>query len=193
VQAVPQGRISETALNARASEPLRTDITGSMRIEDRAEAIRHGTSSHHSGTSIPGLRVVRSSRGHSEERPQSAHPSSKRSAPQIPQRPSTPRAGIGHTKKSDIIPVPPHGQVHPLRDSSGENKTDKWPPVPPDARWTKISRRLVNPEALEMGNEDFEARDEFVVVMRVLTRDEVQGYAEVTQRIRGLCSLSSLR
>jgi hypothetical protein len=44
----------------------------------------------------------------------------------------------------------------------------------------------VNPEALEAGKERFEAREDFVIVLRVLSRDEVQGYAEVTQRIRGL-------
>ncbi|KAH7399773.1 hypothetical protein BKA64DRAFT_670366 [Cadophora sp. MPI-SDFR-AT-0126] len=56
--------------------------------------------------------------------------------------------------------------------------------VPPDARWTKISRQLVDPEALEIGKERFEVRDDFVIVLRVLTRDEVHDYAEVTKKIR---------
>lgn len=57
--------------------------------------------------------------------------------------------------------------------------------IPPDARWTKISRQLVNPKALEAGNEPFEVGDDCVIVLRVLTRDEVQRYADVTQKIRG--------
>ena len=54
-----------------------------------------------------------------------------------------------------------------------------------DARWTKISRSLVNPEALEAGKERFEATDESVIVLRVVTRDDIDHYAEVTRKIRG--------
>lgn len=76
-------------------------------------------------------------------------------------------------------PAPIREGVAPLKDAKKDG-------VPPDARWTKISRKLVNPEALEAGKERYEAREDFVIVLRVLSRDEVQGYAEVTQRIRGL-------
>jgi hypothetical protein len=74
----------------------------------------------------------------------------------------------------------------PLREGVAPLKDAKKDGIPPDARWTKISRRLVNPEALELGKERYEARDDFVIVLRVLSKDEVQGYAEVTQKIRGL-------
>jgi hypothetical protein len=75
-------------------------------------------------------------------------------------------------------PAPIREGVAPLKDAKKDG-------VPPDARWTKISRKLVNPEALEAGKERYEAREDFVIVLRVLSRDEVQGYAEVTERIRG--------
>ena len=74
-------------------------------------------------------------------------------------------------------PAPIREGVAPLKDAKKDG-------VPPDARWTKISRKLVNPEALEAGKERYEAREDFVIVLRVLSRDEVQGYAEVTERIR---------
>jgi len=74
-------------------------------------------------------------------------------------------------------PAPIREGVAPLKDAKKDG-------IPPDARWTKISRKLVNPEALEAGKERFEAREDFVIVLRVLSRDEVQGYAEVTQQIR---------
>jgi hypothetical protein len=77
----------------------------------------------------------------------------------------------------------------PIREGVAPLKDAKKDGVPPDARWTKISRKLVNPEALELGKERFEERDDFVIVLRVLSRDEVQGYAEVTERIRGEKSL----
>lgn len=57
--------------------------------------------------------------------------------------------------------------------------------IPPGARWTKISRKLVNPAALEAGKERFEEREDFLIVQRVLSKDEVQAYAEATDRIRG--------
>ncbi|KAE8454591.1 hypothetical protein EG329_000214 [Mollisiaceae sp. DMI_Dod_QoI] len=74
-------------------------------------------------------------------------------------------------------PAPIREGVAPLKDAKKDG-------IPPDARWTKISRKLVNPEALEAGKERYEAREDFVIVLRVLSRDEVQGYAEVTQRLR---------
>jgi hypothetical protein len=75
-------------------------------------------------------------------------------------------------------PAPVREGVAPLKDAKKDG-------IPPDARWTKISRKLVNPEALELGKERYEAREDFVIVLRVLSRDEVQGYAEVTQKLRG--------
>ena len=81
----------------------------------------------------------------------------------------------------------------PIREGVAPLKDAKKDGVPPDARWTKISRRLVNPAALEAGKERFEEREDFVIVLRVLSRDEVQGYAEVTERIRGEQFMNSRR
>jgi len=75
-------------------------------------------------------------------------------------------------------PTPTSEGVAPVKDA----KKDR---IPPDVRWTKISRNLVSPEALEYGKERFEAREDFVIVLRVLSRDEVQAYANVTESIRG--------
>ena len=74
-------------------------------------------------------------------------------------------------------PAPIREGVAPLKDAGKSG-------IPPNARWTKIDRRLVNPEALEMGNERYEERDNYVIVLRVLTKDEIQAYAAKTQEIR---------
>jgi len=42
----------------------------------------------------------------------------------------------------------------------------------------------VNPEALE-GKERYEERLDCVIVLRVLTKEEIQKYADKTQEIRG--------
>lgn len=80
-------------------------------------------------------------------------------------------------------------QSEPIREGVAPLKDAKKDRIPPDARWTKRSRKLVNPEALEIGKERFEAREDFVIVLRVLSRDEVQAYADATKRIRGLSFL----
>ena len=56
--------------------------------------------------------------------------------------------------------------------------------IPPGAKWTKIDRRLVNPQALEEKRERFEERQDCVIVLRVLTKDEIQGYSDRTKEIR---------
>jgi len=56
--------------------------------------------------------------------------------------------------------------------------------APPDAKWTKIDRRLVNPDALDEAQERYEERDECVIVLRVLSKDEIQTLADRTKELR---------
>lgn len=100
---------------------------------------------------------------------------------------SPPREKVEEKPVKGILRVPKEKfpeDPSPIREGVAPLKDAKKDGIPPDARWTKISRKLVNPEALELGKERFEARDDFVIVLRVLSRDEVQGYAEVTQKLR---------
>jgi len=72
-----------------------------------------------------------------------------------------------------------------IREGVAPHKEDKKAKeVPPGARWTKISRKVVNPEALTVGKERFEVRDDFVIVLRVLSKEEIQAYAAATQVLR---------
>lgn len=82
--------------------------------------------------------------------------------------------------------------ANPIREGVAPHKEDKkLKEVPAGARWTKISRRKVNPEALEIGKERFEVRDDFVIVLRVLSAEEIQAYATATQILRGMPSPNS--
>ena len=73
-------------------------------------------------------------------------------------------------------PAPVREGVAPL----GKSKD-----VPENARWTRISRLLVNPEALEQGNERYEVEGiTHVVVLRVLDKAEIQQYADLTRKLR---------
>ncbi|KAJ6779374.1 hypothetical protein PWT90_07937 [Aphanocladium album] len=76
-------------------------------------------------------------------------------------------------------------EVNPIREGVAPHKEDKkLKEVPPGARWTKINRKVVNPEALTIGKERFEERDDFVIVLRVLSKEEIQAYAAATQVLR---------
>ena len=89
------------------------------------------------------------------------------------------------TEKFPEDPNPVLEGVAPLKDAS------KKKGIPPDARWTKIARRMVNPEALEEAKERFVERLDCVIVLRVLTKEEVQKLATRTAEIRGMFSFYS--
>ncbi|KAI0467383.1 hypothetical protein F4859DRAFT_241077 [Xylaria cf. heliscus] len=74
---------------------------------------------------------------------------------------------------------------NPIREGVAPHKDDQTKKdVPAGARWTKISRKKVNPEALTIGKERFEVRDDFVIVLRVLNKEEIQAYATATAQLR---------
>ncbi|KAJ4298670.1 hypothetical protein N0V88_003701 [Collariella sp. IMI 366227] len=76
-------------------------------------------------------------------------------------------------------------EPNPVREGVAPHKDDKTKAnVPQGARWTKISRKMVNPEALKIGKERFEVRDDFVIVLRVLSKEEIQAYAAATATLR---------
>lgn len=75
-------------------------------------------------------------------------------------------------------PNPSREGVAPLKQAGKEG-------IPAAARWTKVSRILVNPEALEKAHERYEERDEYVIILRVLSREDIEKLAEKTREIRG--------
>lgn len=87
---------------------------------------------------------------------------------------------------------------HPIREGVSPllpdwaTKSAKAKEIPKDAKWTKIDRKLVNPQSLEEKGERFEERLDCVIVLRVLTRDEIKEFAERTEDIRGKTSSSPL-
>jgi hypothetical protein len=81
------------------------------------------------------------------------------------------------TEKFPEEPEPTREGIAPLKDAKADS-------VPTDARWTKIDRRLVNPQALEEAKERFEERADCVIVLRVLNKQEIQELADRTKQIR---------
>jgi hypothetical protein len=76
-------------------------------------------------------------------------------------------------------------EPNPIREGVAPLKNTDLKGVPSGARWTKIDRRLVSPAALEAGNERFEEQADYVVVLRVLKKEEIQEYALRTTELRG--------
>ncbi|KAG0155918.1 hypothetical protein PDIDSM_3091 [Penicillium digitatum] len=108
--------------------------------------------------------------------------------PAAPKEPEAPPKGILKAPRQAFPeePNPVREGVAPLKDAHKQG-------IPPGARWTKIDRRLVNPEALEVGNERFEERSDYVIVLRVLSKEEIQQYAVKTQEIRDIRHKEQLR
>ncbi|KAF1945720.1 hypothetical protein EJ02DRAFT_37232 [Clathrospora elynae] len=76
-------------------------------------------------------------------------------------------------------------EPEPIREGVAPHKDAlKGKDIPIGARWTRIDRRLVNPEALEQAKERFEERMDCVIVLRVLTKEEIQKLADRTKKIR---------
>ncbi|KAK0726886.1 hypothetical protein B0T26DRAFT_671626 [Lasiosphaeria miniovina] len=74
---------------------------------------------------------------------------------------------------------------NPTRPGVTPHKDDKIKKdVPTEARWTKINRRFVNLEALIIGKERFEVRDDLVIMLRVLSKEEIQAYTTATVELR---------
>ncbi|OJD27229.1 hypothetical protein ACJ73_01379 [Blastomyces percursus] len=66
--------------------------------------------------------------------------------------------------------------VAPLKDTTKRG-------IPKGARWTKVDRKLVTPAALE--GERFEERPDYIIVLRVLTLEEIEKFAAKSAEIRG--------
>ncbi|KAL8844849.1 MAG: hypothetical protein Q9176_000949 [Flavoplaca citrina] len=95
-----------------------------------------------------------------------------------PSQPPAPKSILrAPREKFPEDPAPVREGVAPLKDAGKKG-------IPPNARWTKIDRKLVNPEALEAGNERYEERVDYVIVLRVLTKEEIEQYAAKTQELR---------
>tara|TARA_R110002003_G_scaffold6_1_gene269 strand:+ start:9961 stop:10650 length:690 start_codon:yes stop_codon:yes gene_type:complete len=97
-----------------------------------------------------------------------------------PKDPLPPVKGILR-KPTEKFPEEPE----PIREGVAPHKDAlKGKDIPVGARWTRIDRRLVNPQALEEAKERFEERMDCVIVLRVLTKQEIQKLADRTKKIR---------
>lgn len=56
--------------------------------------------------------------------------------------------------------------------------------IPADAKWTRINRALVSPEVLQQDGRRYEARPDFVAVLGVLSRAEIENLAARSQTLR---------
>lgn len=90
-----------------------------------------------------------------------------------------------------ILKPPTHHfpeELNPVREGVAPHKSDKTKAdAPQGAKWTKIKRSWVNPEALTVGKERFEVLgDHHVKVLRVLSREEIEAYRIATAQLRAM-------
>jgi negative regulator of replication initiation len=76
-------------------------------------------------------------------------------------------------------------EPNPIREGVAPHREHKKAKeIPLGAKWTKIDRKLVSPEVF-IDKERFEVRGDFVIVLRVLSKEEIEGYARATRILRG--------
>lgn len=76
-----------------------------------------------------------------------------------------------------------------LPERVGLRKTDHMrdEALPPEAKWTKISRKLVSPEALvPFPREQFAVLDDCIIFYHAVTRAEIMGHVAATHVLRGM-------
>ncbi|CAD6572046.1 MAG: hypothetical protein ASARMPREDX12_004875 [Alectoria sarmentosa] len=75
---------------------------------------------------------------------------------------------------------------HPdtIREGVAPHKEMPKKDVPPNARWTKINRKLVNPEALEQDGIRFNEYVDHVIVLKAMDLEEIEKYTRKTAEIR---------
>ncbi|KAA8572301.1 hypothetical protein EYC84_002927 [Monilinia fructicola] len=56
--------------------------------------------------------------------------------------------------------------------------------ISPDAKWTKVKRSLISPEVLNQDGRRYEARPEFVAILGILTKEEIQDYVSRSHNLR---------
>ncbi|KAH7419495.1 hypothetical protein BKA64DRAFT_18953 [Cadophora sp. MPI-SDFR-AT-0126] len=93
-----------------------------------------------------------------------------------------------------MIPVPPTTNPRTSMDSLATSPKPNVPiklapdehgkEIPADAKWTKINRRLVSLEVLKQDGRRFEARPDFVAVLGVLSRAEIESLASRSHALR---------
>ncbi|KAL2002867.1 hypothetical protein VTN02DRAFT_5704 [Thermoascus thermophilus] len=141
----------------------------------------------------PGRRRARSQSNARDDLP--SNQSAAKKPAEVPEERQRKTVTVDPAPAKEPEAAPPKGILKPPRDKFPEDpnavregvaplKDAQKKGIPPGARWTKIDRRLVNPAALEAGHERFEERPEYVIVLRVLTKEEIQAYAVKTQEIR---------
>ena len=106
-----------------------------------------------------------------------------------------PRVVSPPNEEKPVPPPPPKGILrkprekfpeHPdtVREGVAPHKEMPKKDVPPNARWTKINRKLVNPEALDQDGIRFNEYVDHVIVLKAMDLEEIEKYTRKTAEIR---------
>ena len=108
---------------------------------------------------------------------------------------ASPMSSLSPKEKKSVPPPPPKSILrkprekfpeHPDTVSEGVAPHKEMPikDVPPNARWTKINRKLVNPEALGQDGIRFDEYVDHVIVQKTMDLEEIEKYTRKTAKIR---------
>jgi len=113
-------------------------------------------------------------------------PMSQQLALNVPSYGSSPsRSDANPLSSRNATPISSNGFESSPRPESVRLAPDPYGNhIPSDAKWTRIKRSLVSPEVLDQDGRRYEARPDFVAILGVLSRQEIEEYAARSQAIR---------
>ncbi|KAI9734414.1 MAG: hypothetical protein M1818_006802 [Claussenomyces sp. TS43310] len=101
------------------------------------------------------------------------------------QRPTVPESA----SYDKPVPMPPSALELPTPNPIGRRSprlaADQYgQEIPPDAKWTQVRRSLISPEVLAQDGRRYEARSDFVAILGVLSRKDIEAYVARTAALR---------
>lgn len=189
-------RTQELDSSAGASHLAPHGQGGEPSLREQVSYERPAASDEKDRLEIQSLRRLRPRRHHSRTRTNDSYSESSSSGSEgsVGKARRQPRVV---TPSNDMGPPPvpaPKGILKPPREKFPEDPSAIREGVAPldaakkgiplEARWTKINRRLVNPEALEQEGVRFEEFPDHVIVLKVLSQEEINRFTAKTYEIR---------
>lgn len=167
-----------SANTATTAEQLRRrpSILDRPMTDEPAQIIDNSNSSRHENR----VRIVDPPTEEEEKRPKGIL---KKPTEKFPENPDEVREGVAPMKDVSSDEAGSSREKMTILTETQSQSTKKG--IPPGAKWTKIDRRLVNPASLDEAGERYEERLDHVIVLRVLTKEDIQKLADRTREIRG--------
>jgi hypothetical protein len=91
--------------------------------------------------------------------------------------------------RKELNSTPPKADPNTIHEGVAPRKDAHKGGIPPNAIWTKLKRQLVNPTVLTAFGEEYVEAEGFIIILRVLSREEIEFFIQATIFHKGLFCL----